>query len=58
MTEVGLVAEDVYGLVPGVVSLDDRRRPETVSLSKLVPYLLLVIQSQESRILALEGAMA
>jgi len=52
--DVGLVAEEVEQLVPGLVIYDRDGRPDGVKYQKLAVYLLDVVRAQEERIRALE----
>lgn len=52
--EYGLIAEEVEGVYPEMVTHDGSGRPETVRYQLLTPMLLNELQKQQARIAALE----
>lgn len=46
----GVIAEDVYDIIPSVVCLDEDGNPDSVDYSKFVPYLIKMIQMQQEQI--------
>lgn len=46
----GVIAEDVYPIIPSVVSLNEDGEPEAVDYSKFVPYLIKIVQIQQKQI--------
>ena len=57
-TDVGLVAEELNGLVPELVTKDAENRPDAVSYDRLVSVLIKAIQEQQATITALEARIA
>jgi len=50
LNEVGLLAEEVYKIVPWLVSLDDKGKPYGVHYTKLTAYLIESIKSLKKEI--------
>jgi hypothetical protein len=48
--EAGLIAEQVYNVLPNVVTTDENGNPYGVKYSKLVPYLIEAIKEQQKQI--------
>jgi hypothetical protein len=48
--EIGLLAEDVYKIIPNIVSLDDKGNPAGVMYTKLSIYLLETIKKLHSEV--------
>lgn len=46
----GVIAEEVYNIIPSVVSLDVEKKPNSVDYSKFIPYLIKMIQIQQKEI--------
>lgn len=53
--EAGLIAEDVYKILPNLVSLDEHGNPEGVKYSKLTAYLIEAIKELTLEIKELKG---
>ncbi len=54
----GAIAEDVYEILPGVVTLkevDGEKVPDSIDYSKFVPYLIKRVQMLEKRVTELES---
>jgi hypothetical protein len=48
--DIGLIAEDVYGLIPDLAILNKENKPESVKYDKLPVYLLKLAQDQQKQI--------
>lgn len=58
VNQTGVIAEDVYEVLPNVVTMteiDGEKVPDSVDYSKFVPYLIKKIQLQEMRLKELEN---
>ena len=53
--EAGLIAEDVYKIIPDLVSLDADSKPHGIKYSKLTAYLIEAVKSLKSEIDTLKG---
>ena len=53
--EAGLVVEDVYPIIPNVVSLDENGNPVSINYSRFSAYLIEAIKSLKSEINELKG---
>ena len=54
----GAIAEDVYEILPGTVTLkevDEEKVPDSIDYSKFVPYLIKRVQMLEKRVTELES---
>ena len=48
--EVGLIAEEVYRVIPELVSLDEHGRPYGIKYTKLTAYLIECVKDLQSQI--------
>ena len=53
--EAGLVVEDVYPIIPNVVTLDDNGNPASINYSRFSAYLIEAIKSLNTEINELKG---
>ncbi len=53
--EAGLIAEDVYRIIPDVVSLDQEGKPYGIKYTKLTAYLIEAVKTLKSEIDKLKG---
>lgn len=53
--EAGLIAEDVYNVIPNVVSLDENGKPAGINYSRLSAYLIEAVKSLKQEIASLKG---
>ena len=53
--EAGLVVEDVYPIIPNVVSLDENGNPASINYSRFSAYLIEAIKSLNTEINELKG---
>ena len=53
--EAGLVVEDVYPIIPNVVSLDDNGNPASINYSRFSAYLIEAVKSLKLEINELKG---
>jgi hypothetical protein len=56
INESGLIAEHVYKVLPSVVGLDEKGKPNAIQYSKLSAYLIECIKDLQSEIDELKGA--
>jgi hypothetical protein len=56
-TDIGLIAEEVYEVIPELVSLDKEQRPNAVSYDRLVSVLIKGMQEQQCKIALLESCL-
>jgi len=48
--EVGLIAEDVYNIIPQVVNLDENGNPHSIQYTRLVSYLIESVKELKSEV--------
>ena len=53
--EAGLVVEDVYPIIPNVVTLDDDGKPASINYSRFSAYLIEAVKSLKLEINELKG---
>ena len=56
-TDIGLIAEEVYEVIPELVSLDKQQKPNSVSYDRLVSVLIKGMQEQQCKIALLESCL-
>ena len=54
-TDVGLIAEELYTIIPELVGIDKSGRPDSVSYDRLVSVLIKSIQELSAKVTALEN---
>jgi hypothetical protein len=54
-TEIGLIAEDVWKIVPDVVKVDGEGRPDSISYGRLVPILIEAVKELSKEIKELKN---
>ena len=53
--EIGLIAEEVYKIIPEVVKMDHNNEPEAINYGRLVSVLISAIQDLDARVKELEN---
>jgi hypothetical protein len=53
--EAGLIAEDVFEVLPNVVSLDDNGNPEGINYTKLTAYLIEAVKELKAELDFIKG---
>jgi len=48
--EIGVIAEEVYDVLPQVVNMDDENKPSSVSYGRLTALLIEVVKKQDEQI--------
>lgn len=54
--EAGLIAEDVYKVLPNLVTLDKNGKPEGISYTKITAYLIEAVKELKKEIEQLKGS--